>query len=343
MVKQVKIWDPNYWNDGKKMHFNRKGSEPWRYFGFTLLKDDSGVFGKCPAQHPQRPSDLPTPEEVERVAANGFPVKPPKWVLDKGIKANADSHSNKIIPVVVRQIDDSDSDLDAFLAGIAAGKSVSGNDAKPIAPPDAAAISASASDEQSPTVDDRVNIPKSIRITLPKFEDPFTRLQITNPAISPYGHVCEYDSWFKVLSTPGCEGICPFTKKALKDDDLIKLTPGNIEKYIQKIVNQEFALRNWRDSNSTLDLQQGASNTHPEIKGDCSHLVKSSDYNAEDADQKSLCIGPDIPLNTFQDKIQFQGTLCEEEDTVLKRSVPTNLDRCTPREHKRSKTQALWS
>jgi len=265
------------------MHFNRKRSESWIKFGFTLLKDDSGVFGNCPAQHPQRPSDLPTPEEVERVASNGFPEKPPKWVLDKGIKANADSHSN---PIAVQKPDDSDSDLDAFLAAIAAEKSVSADDAKPISPADAAANSVSASNEQTPSVDDRVSIPKSIRITLPKFEDPFTKCLITQPAISPYGHVCEYDSWFKVLSTPGCEDICPFTKKALKGGDLVVLTPDNITKYMQKIVNQGCALRDWSDPNSDVDLQQ---------------------------------------------------------DTVLKRGVPMNLDRFTPRKHKRSKTQDLQS
>jgi len=325
------------------MHFNRKSSEPWSKFGFTLLKDDSGVFGKCPAQHPQRPSDLPTPDEVEGVAVNGFPVKPPQWILDKGIKANADGHSNKMIPVAEQQKDESDSDLDAFFAAIAAKKSVSAVDAKTIAPPDATSISASASNEQTPTVQDRVNTPKSVRKSLPKFEDPFTRFQITHPAISPYGHVCEYDSWFKVLSTPGCEGICPFTKKALKEDDLVKLTPGNIEKYIHKIVNQECAVRDWRDSKSALDLQQQASNTNPEIKVDCSPLrqVKPSDYTVEDVDQKSLCIGLEKSFNTFQDENQFQGTLCGEEDTVQKRSVPMNLDRFTPRKHKRSKTQAL--
>jgi len=263
------------------MHVNRKRIEPWIKFGFTLLKDDSGVFGNCPAQHPQRPSDLPTPMEVERDAANGFPVKPPKWVLDKGIKANADRHSN---PIAVQKTDDSDSDLDAFLAAIAAEKSVSADGAKLISPAVAAANSVSASNEQTPSVEDRVIIPKSTRITLPKFEDPFTTCLITQPAISPYGHVCEYDSWFKVLSTPGCEDICPFTKKALKGGDLVVLTPDNITKYMQKIVNQAAALRDWSNPNSDVDLQQ---------------------------------------------------------DTLLKRGVPMNLDRFTPRKHKRSKTQDL--
>jgi len=250
-----------------------------------------------------------------------------------------------MIPVAEQQKDDSDSDLDAFLAAIAAKKTVCADDAEPTVPPDAAAIYASASSEQTPTVEERANVPKSIRKTLPKFEDPFTGCQITHPAISRYGHVCEYDSWFKVLSTPGCEDICPFTKKALKEDDLVKLTPGNIEKYVQKIVNQEGALRDWRDSKSALDLREQASNTHPDIKGHCSQLrqVQPSDYTAEDADEKSLCIGLKKSLNTFQDKIQFQGTLYGEEDTVQKRCVPMNLDRFTPRKHKRSKTQALYS
>jgi len=76
LVKYRKIWDPNYWCDGKKMYYKTgqgRDGNAWVKFAFTVLEDDSGVFGELPAQHPKRPSTLASPEEIKRIASKGFP------------------------------------------------------------------------------------------------------------------------------------------------------------------------------------------------------------------------------------------------------------------------------
>jgi len=197
-------------------------------YAFTVLEDASGVFGKLPAQHPKHPAGLSSPEDVARIAAGGFPAKPPEGfnLKSKGTNTRRKSKKRKV-PVasskksrkVVRTSNDDDADLAVYFATL---------DSVP----------------QVPVVD----------IVFPKFIDPYTKCEITSPAISPYGQVCEYDSWTKVLGTSAVENICPFTGKRLTRSQLVKLSIENIEEFQEKIINQEKALKEWRESHSTEEF-----------------------------------------------------------------------------------------
>ena len=85
-------------------------------------------------------------------------------------------------------------------------------------------------------------------IVFPRFIDPFTKCEITTPAISPYGHVCEYDTWTKVLRTQGVVDTCPFTRKRVTRRQLVKLTKDNIDEFQEKIINQDKAINEWRQA-----------------------------------------------------------------------------------------------
>merc|ERR1719445_1073658 len=81
---------------------------------------------------------------------------------------------------------------------------------------------------------------------LPVFTDFFTKAPVRLPAISPFGHVCEYDSWTKVLRQPNSKDTCPFTKQPLKRRQLVKLDSENFADYVDKIKNQDEAIEEWR-------------------------------------------------------------------------------------------------
>ncbi|OLY82904.1 hypothetical protein AYI68_g2970 [Smittium mucronatum] len=75
---------------------------------------------------------------------------------------------------------------------------------------------------------------------LPDFIDPITLEKVTKPAISPYGHVMDYDSWIRCLMFPpdgSQKNICPLTKNPLTKRELVILTHDNINDYRFKIVN----------------------------------------------------------------------------------------------------------
>merc|ERR1719285_481645 len=222
LVKHIKIWDPNYWYDGRLLHFKRNTdrTEAWMKFAFTVLEDASGVFGKPPGQHPKRPSGLASPEEVARIAAQGFPLEPPEGFKGKSKGSNsrrnskkrkAPSASNKSSRKIARSSKSNDEDLDVYFAAAVATPAESRGD------------------------------------DFPKFTDPFTKFVIKTPAISPHGHVCEYDTWTKVLRTPGSEDICPFTRKRVTRRQLVKLTLENIEEFKGKIINQDKAIEEWEE------------------------------------------------------------------------------------------------
>jgi len=219
LVKNIKIWDPNYWYDGKLLHFKRncERSDAWMKFAFTVLEDTSGVFGEPPAQHPKRPTELASPEEVARIALEGFPDEPPEGFKSKSKDSKRKSKKRKA-PVkwtrkAVQEPEDDDADLDVYFAALAAVPAKTESD-----------------------------------IVFPRFIDPFTKCEITTPAISPYGHVCEYDTWTKVLRTPGVIDTCPFTRKHVTRRQLVKLTKENIDEFEDKIINQERAISEWRQT-----------------------------------------------------------------------------------------------
>ncbi|KAJ1664603.1 hypothetical protein IW140_003995 [Coemansia sp. RSA 1813] len=75
---------------------------------------------------------------------------------------------------------------------------------------------------------------------LPELIDPITLEPVAKPAISPYGHVMDYNSWVRCLMFPpegSQRNVCPLTKKPLSKRDLVVLTYDNIEQYRGKIVN----------------------------------------------------------------------------------------------------------
>ncbi|KAJ2761355.1 hypothetical protein H4S06_001248 [Coemansia sp. BCRC 34490] len=75
---------------------------------------------------------------------------------------------------------------------------------------------------------------------LPELIDPITLEPVAKPAISPYGHVMDYNSWVRCLMFPpegSQRNVCPLTKKPLSKRDLVVLTYDNIEQYRDKIVN----------------------------------------------------------------------------------------------------------
>merc|ERR1712129_465434 len=67
--------------------------------------------------------------------------------------------------------------------------------------------------------------------------DIMTGEALETPAISPYGHVMEYNSWCTVLRNPKTKNKCPFTKQKMTRRSLVKLDTDNIDEYKDKIVN----------------------------------------------------------------------------------------------------------
>ena len=74
---------------------------------------------------------------------------------------------------------------------------------------------------------------------LPGFVDPLTKMQVEEPAISPYGHVAGYETWCRILRQEGTKDTCPFTRQPLKRRELVKLTHENIAEYREKMVDTQ--------------------------------------------------------------------------------------------------------
>jgi len=73
---------------------------------------------------------------------------------------------------------------------------------------------------------------------IPDFIDPIDGNPVQVPAISPYGHVCGYANWTKMLRQENSKNTCPFTKQPLGRRDLVKLTKANYSQYKDKIINR---------------------------------------------------------------------------------------------------------
>ena len=74
---------------------------------------------------------------------------------------------------------------------------------------------------------------------LPGFVDPLTKMQVEEPAISPYGHVAGYETWCRILRQEDTKDTCPFTRQPLKRRELVKLTHENIAEYREKMVDTQ--------------------------------------------------------------------------------------------------------
>lgn len=70
---------------------------------------------------------------------------------------------------------------------------------------------------------------------LPGHIDPITLEVVINPAISPAGHVMGLATWRAVLAE---HQRCPFTKSALRIDQLVVLTKCNVARYLSRITAQ---------------------------------------------------------------------------------------------------------
>jgi len=67
--------------------------------------------------------------------------------------------------------------------------------------------------------------------------DMMTGEAMVKPAISPYGHVMEYDSWCSILRSAKTKNRCPFTNGKITRRQLVKLDADNIDEYKDRIVN----------------------------------------------------------------------------------------------------------
>lgn len=69
------------------------------------------------------------------------------------------------------------------------------------------------------------------------FVDPITLEPISKPAMSPFGHVMEYESWMRILTLGPTKGVCPLTKNPLSHRDIIVLTADNLDMYKSQIIS----------------------------------------------------------------------------------------------------------
>jgi len=67
--------------------------------------------------------------------------------------------------------------------------------------------------------------------------DVMTGEAMEKPAISPFGHVMEYDSWCAILRNAKTKNKCPFTQQKLTRRQLVKLNEDNFEQFRHKIVD----------------------------------------------------------------------------------------------------------
>lgn len=72
---------------------------------------------------------------------------------------------------------------------------------------------------------------------LPGFIDAITRMPVSKPAISPYGHVLSYDTWMRCLLNSERKNTCPITNQPLHKRQLILLTHENIDEYRSEIID----------------------------------------------------------------------------------------------------------
>jgi len=200
LVKKKIIHDPNYFWDGKKLHFKRGVKagksktlfEALRWYNFTVKEDKSGVWKKN-SRHPKAPKL--TEEEAAAYAANAAPApssgsEAPNKKRKRKAKGTRGARKK-------RKAEDEDFDF-------------------------------CTSAKKRDTEDDN---------PIPEFIDPIDGAPVQVPAISPYGHVCGYANWTKILRQENAKNTCPFTKRPLGRRELVKLTKANYAEYKDKIIN----------------------------------------------------------------------------------------------------------
>lgn len=211
LVKDGDVTDPNYFYDGKKLHFKRntkhfKIAEEYKKYAITINKDTSGVWKPLPKKHPLHPSDEYCREVKEALAGqhNGKSITAKKSKKRKRGGSDSDEDFEGPAQKKRRRRNNrrNDNDDDVYYGG-------------------KVDVPATAEDDNP----------------LPDFQDIITGAVIVRPAISPYGHVLGYDTWTKILRTAKKKNVCPFTWQKMTRRGLIKLTKDNFDEYKDKMVN----------------------------------------------------------------------------------------------------------
>mmetsp|Transcript_44328 Transcript_44328/g.73351 ORF Transcript_44328/g.73351 Transcript_44328/m.73351 type:complete len:411 (+) Transcript_44328:1-1233(+) len=229
LVKDGDVRDPNYWYDGKKLHFKRNTKSfaiaaEYRRYAITVVRDKSGVFTGLPAKHPKHPSSEYC-KEVEE-AMKGCEQK------DKNKNKNDGGGGKKTRKRKKKGSDDDDED-EAWDGQPKSKKRRKNtrrkrNDSDDDGDDEAFYCKAPTSPKQND--DDCI-------AQLKDFVDIMTGMTISKPAISPYGHVLGYETWTKVLRTSKHKNMCPFTLQKMTRRSLVKLTKENYEQYKDQIIN----------------------------------------------------------------------------------------------------------
>jgi len=219
LVKNGDIRDPNYHYDGKKLHFKRNVKKPGmsdkqfeaiRFYNFTIIKDPTGVWKNLPARHEKAPKIEEVNGEVRLKpasstagAAAGDAAGAAAAEARKGKRKRKARAPRRPAKKKKRVKNDSDTDSDVDIRV----------------------------KEMESDSDDEYGNP------IPDFIDPINGCPVEQPAISPYGHVCGYSNWTKILRTGKFKNTCPFTKKPLGRRELVKLTRANYDEFKDKIIN----------------------------------------------------------------------------------------------------------
>eukprot|EP00486_Rosalina_sp_Unknown_P000837 CAMPEP_0201565916 /NCGR_PEP_ID=MMETSP0190_2-20130828/5343_1 /ASSEMBLY_ACC=CAM_ASM_000263 /TAXON_ID=37353 /ORGANISM="Rosalina sp." /LENGTH=567 /DNA_ID=CAMNT_0047983969 /DNA_START=310 /DNA_END=2013 /DNA_ORIENTATION=+ len=210
LVKEGDVTDPNYYYDGKKLHFKRNTKqfairEEYRKFAITINRDISGVWKPLPKKHPLHPSDEYCLEVTQALAGqhNGKSITKKKNNRKKRKRNSDDSDDEYEGPAQKKRKRKrrNDDDDDCYYGG---------------------KVDAPKEDDDNP---------------LPDFQDIITGSVIVKPAISPHGHVLGYDTWTKILRTTKQKNTCPFTLQHMTRRSLVKLTKDNIDQYKEIMVN----------------------------------------------------------------------------------------------------------
>ena len=218
LVKEGDVIDPNYYYDGKKLHFKRHTKQfsiklEYRKYAITIKRDISGIWKPLPKKHPLHPTDEYCKQVQDALA--GQHLNSSTNNNNKNKNRNRKRKSNN---------DDSDEDFE----GPQQKKKRRRRSRKSRNDDDDDAVYFGKVEVKTNEEDDN---------PLPDFKDIITGSSIIKPAISPYGHVLGYDTWTKILRTTKQKNTCPFTWQKMTRRSLIKLTKDNIEQYRDKIVN----------------------------------------------------------------------------------------------------------
>ena len=254
LILNKKVEDPNYWYDPseKKLHFRRKipkddkeNYEKLKRYGFRVLVDNSGVFGK-PSELPKGHKDAPEPEWIEKERKkwqNGafFTNDSTKKSKTKGKtkakakttgrgkrnKAGSPSSSPSKGGKKVRKTSggkSKKSSVSRSSRGSGRRRKKKNDDCN--------------GDDDSDGEKERKM--KEFSEYFSKYLDPISFKPIVKPMIDSCGHVIGYNNWLKVLKgndkSEGVKDQCPYTRRKVTRRRLKEVTPQNFHLYKDQII-----------------------------------------------------------------------------------------------------------